>query len=226
MPNPETATGSNDPDKLAALVVDPQRPEVDRERAFAGLRPLIRRLAVSLSIRLTGRVRPEFADGAASEVYLRIDGFMPGGPFAAWCYRTLHNWMTDELRKESRRVRHEQEAARSRPEVQPVDPATQPFSAQELAQVSTWPLGQRLALFCLTGLWRLVHGGTWQEWYRAYPPGDEPLLTDPFPPAEFEMNSDSQQRGDILAQLLQVRRGTLNVWVHRCAPRLRELRGA
>jgi hypothetical protein len=226
MSNPEKPTGSDDPDTLAALAADPGRPEADRGSAFEGLHELIRRLAASLSIRLTGTVRPEFVDGAASEIYLRLAGFAPGGPFASWCYRTLHNWMTDELRKESRRQRPEREAASLRPDVQPADPAPQPFSDRELAQVETWPLGQRLALLCLTGLWRVISPPRWRAWYRAYPPSDNPILTDPFPPQEFELCPDPQQRANILAELLQVRRGTLSVWVHRCSPRLRELRGA
>jgi DNA-directed RNA polymerase specialized sigma24 family protein len=156
---------------------------------------------------------------------LRLAGFTPGGPFAAWCHRTLHNWMTDELRKESRRRQHEREAARLRPEVQPVDSPREPLSPGELDIVATWPPGQRLALLCLTGLWRDIPEATWREWYTVYAPGGGPVLSSPFPPQEFEMCPVAQQRADILAQLLQVRRGTLAVWVHRCTGRLRALRG-
>ncbi len=226
MPPPEAPEGSNNPDTLAAVAADQKCSAEDRERAFAGLHDLIRRLAISLSIRLIGLVRPEFADGAIAEIYLRMGKFTPGGPFAAWCYRTLHNWMTDELRKEAYRRRHEREAARLHPEVRSAAPSPLSLSRQELDVVATWPLGQRLALLCLTGLWRDFPEPTWRAWYTAYAPGGEPVLNSPFPPEEFERCPDSQQRADILAQLLQVRRGTLAVWVHRCASRLRELRRA
>src|SRR3954452_10824585 len=101
MPPPEKPIESIDPDALAVQAADLGRSEAERGRAFAGLHDLIQRLAVSLSIRLTGRVRPELTDGAAGEVFLRLGGFKLEGSFAAWCHRTLHNWMVDEFRKES-----------------------------------------------------------------------------------------------------------------------------
>jgi DNA-directed RNA polymerase specialized sigma24 family protein len=220
--------GPGDPDALAAQAADGGRSEEERARAFAGLRGLIRRLAVSLSLRLTGRVVPEITDGAEGEVYLRFGGFTPGGPgsFAGWCHRTLRNWMVDELRKESRRQEHEREAARLRAEAKAAEPLAEGLSPQELAAIDGWHPGHRLALLCLTGLWRDVPEETWRQWCEAYPSGGERVLPLPFPPQEFETCADQQERADILAQRLRVRRGTLAVWVHRCAGRLRELRGA
>jgi hypothetical protein len=225
MEPPDIIDEPEDVDALAAQAADQRRSDGERARAFSGLHGLIRRLAVSLSIRLTGRVLPELRDGADGEVYLRLGGYTPSGSFAAWCHRTLHNWMVDELRKESRRQVHEREAARLRAEARPPEPFAERLSQKELGALGGWHLGQRLALLCLTGLWRDVPEGIWRQWCEAYTPGGEQLLTWPFPPQEFETCPDQQERADILAQLLQVRRGTLAVWVHRCASRLRELRG-
>jgi DNA-directed RNA polymerase specialized sigma24 family protein len=225
MQPPDILDEPDDIDALAAQAADQSRPEGERRRAFSGLHGLIRRMAVSLSIRLTGRVRPEFADGAGGEIFLRLGGFTPVGSFAAWCHRTLHNWMVDELRKESRRKEHEREAARLRAEARPAEPPAERLSQHELEAIGGWHPGQRLALLCLTGLWRDVPQDVWREWCDAYAPGGERVLTGPFPPQEFETCPDQQERADILAQLLQVRRGTLAVWVHRCASRLRQLRG-
>jgi DNA-directed RNA polymerase specialized sigma24 family protein len=213
-----------DVDALAAQAADRGRSEDERTFAFARLRGLIHRLAVSLSVRLTGRVVPDFTDTAEGEIYLRLRGYTPGGSFAAWCHRTLHNWMVDELRKESRRRNYEREAARLHTETRPVEPFAEELSQVELETLGSWHPGQRLALLCLTGLWRDVPEGIWREWCEAYTPGGERVLTWPFPPQEFETCPDQQERADIVAQLLRVRRGTLAVWVHRCASRLRELR--
>jgi DNA-directed RNA polymerase specialized sigma24 family protein len=223
---PNLVDEPEDVDALAAQVADQRRSEEERTRAFSGLRGLIRRLAVSLSIRLTGRAVPELTDGAAGEVYLRFGGFTPSGSFAAWCHRTLHNWMVDELKKESRRQEHEREAARLRAEARPAEPLAEGLSQRELEAIGGWHPGHRLALLCLTGLWRDVPEGVWRRWCEAYTSGGERVLTLPFPPQEFETCADQHERADILAQLLRVRRGTLAVWVHRCASRLRELRGA
>jgi DNA-directed RNA polymerase specialized sigma24 family protein len=225
MEAPDIIDEPEDHDALAAQAADQGRSQEERGRAFSGLRSLIRRLAISLSVRLTGRVVPELTDGADGEVYLRLGGFTPSGSFAAWCHRTLHNWMVDELRKESRRQEHEREAARLRAEAEAEEPLEEGLSQQELEAMGGWHAGQRLALLCLTGLWRDVPEGIWRQWCEAYTPGGEQLLTWPFPPQEFETCPDRQERADILAQLLRVRRGTLAVWVHRCASRLRELRG-
>jgi DNA-directed RNA polymerase specialized sigma24 family protein len=213
-------------DALAAQAADQRHSEGERKLAFARLRGLIHRLAVCLSVRLTGRVVPDLADAAEGEIYLRLGGFTPGGSFAAWCHRTLHNWMVDELRKESRRRNHEREAARLRTETRPVEPFAVELSQRELEVLGGWHPGQRLALLCLTGLWRDLPERVWRGWCEAYTPGRERVLTWPFPPQEFETCPDQQERADILAQLLRVRRGTLAVWVHRCASRLRELRGS
>jgi DNA-directed RNA polymerase specialized sigma24 family protein len=213
-------------DALAAQATDQGRSQEERGRAFSGLRDLIRRLAVNLSVRLTGRVVPELTDGADGEIYLRLGGFTPSGSFAAWCHRTLHNWMVDELRKESRRQEHENEAAQLRAEAKTAEPLAEGISQQELEVIGGWHPGQRLALLCLTGLWRDVPEGIWRQWCDAYALGGERGLTSPFPPQEFETCPNQQERADMLVQLLRVRRGTLAVWVHRCAARLRELRGA
>lgn len=221
MPPPASQTEPPDPDALAAQAVDGGLSEDARRLAFAGLVDLISRLAVSLSIRLCGRVHDDLAGVAAGEIYLRLDGYTPGGSFAAWCHRTLHNWMVDELRKETRRREHEREAARRRAEAEPVEVLPERLALPAAEVMDGWPLGQRVALLCLTGLWRDVSPVRWREWCSAYAPGGEPCLADPFPPGEFETCPDAQERADMLAQLLRVRRGTLAVWVHRCAARLR-----
>jgi hypothetical protein len=210
---------------LAAQAADGGRSEDARKLAFAGLSDLIGRLAASLSVRLCGRVRDDFAGAAAGEIYLRLGGYAAGGSFTAWCHRTLHNWMVDELRKEARRRAHEREAARLRTQDDPADDPPERLTPQLADAMNGWPLGQRLALLCLTGLWREVPHARWREWWSGYPPGGEPCLADPFPPDEFESCPDARERADILAQLLRVRRGTLAVWVHRCTARLRSARG-
>jgi hypothetical protein len=225
MPSPDNSRESSDPDVLAAQAVDGGLSDDARKLAFNGLGDLIRRLAISLSIRLCGRVRDDFAGSAAGEIYLRLNSYKPGGSFTAWCHRTLHNWMVDELRKEVRRREHEREAARSRMESEPVDDLPERLTPQVVEAMNTWPMGQRLALLCLTGLWREVPLDSWREWCLAYAPGGEPCLGAPFPPDEFESCPDARERADILAQLLRVRRGTLAVWVHRCTSRLRSLKG-
>jgi DNA-directed RNA polymerase specialized sigma24 family protein len=221
MPPPDSPTELPDPDVLATQAVDRGRPDDARKRAFAGLNDLIGRLAVSLSIRLCGRVHDDLAGAAAGEIYLRLDGYKPGGSFVAWCHRTLHNWMVDELRKETRRREREREAAKLRAQDEPADEPPERLTPQITEAMNGWPLGQRLVLLCLTGLWREVPHARWREWWSAYSPGGEPCLTDPFPPGEFEMCPDAQERADLLAQLLRIRRGTLAVWVHRCTARLR-----
>lgn len=221
MPPPDSSPELPDPDNLAARAVDEGLSDDARRAAFAGLNDLIGRLAASLSVRLCGRVRDDFAGAAAGEIFLRRAGYKPGGSFVAWCHRTLHNWMVDELRKETRRREREREAAQLRTEDEPADGPPERLTPQIAAAMSDWPLGQRLALLCLTGLWRDVPPTRWREWWLTYPPGGEPCLTDPFPPDEFETCPDGQERADILAQLLRIRRGTLAVWVHRCTARLR-----
>ncbi len=223
---PDIIDEPEDLDALAAQAADQGCSQEERGRAFSRLRGLISRLAVSLSVRLTGRVVPELTDGADGEVYLRLGSFTPSGSFAGWCHRTLHNWMVDELRKESRRQEYEREAARLRAEAKATEPLADGLSQQELEVIGGWHPGQRLALLCLTGLWRDVPERIWRQWCDAYTLGGERGLTRPFPPQELETCPNQQERSDMLAQLLRVRRGTLAVWVHRCAARLRELRGA
>lgn len=226
MPPPDRAPESPDPDARAAQAVDGGLSNDARKLAFGGLSELIRSLAVSLSIRLCGRVRDDFAEAAAGEIYLRIAGYAPGGSFTAWCHRALHNWMVDELRKEGHRREHERKAAQLRAEAGPVEEPPERLSPQVTEAMSTWPLGQKLALLCLSGLWRDVPPAQWGEWCAAYTFGGEQCLPVPFPPDEFELCADPQERADTLAQLLRVRRGTLAVWVHRCSARLRNLRDA
>lgn len=223
MPPSDSSSEPPDPDVLAAQAVDGGLSDGARERAFEGLSDLIRRLAVSLSVRLCGRVRDDFAGAAAGEMYLRLSGYSPGGSFASWCHRTLHNWMVDELRKEARRREHERAAARLRAEAEPAAEPPERLTPQVAEAMNTWPLGQRLALLCLSGLWRDVPPVRWGAWCAEYAPGGEPCLVPPFPPDEFERCIDARERADILAQLLRVRRGTLAVWVHRCAARLRSV---
>lgn len=223
MPPSDSSPEPPDPDMLAAQAVDGGLSDVARKRAFEGLSDLIRRLAVSLSIRLCGRVRDDFAGAAAGELYLRLDGYSPDGSFASWCHRTLHNWMVDELRKEGRRREHERAAARLRTEAEPVEDPPERLNPQVAEAMNTWPVGQRLALLCLSGLWRDIPSDRWGEWCAEYAPGGESCLIPPFPPDEFETCTDARERADILAQLLRVRRGTLAVWVHRCAARLRSV---
>lgn len=221
MPFPDIPGESYDPDVLAAQAFDEHRSEAERNQAFERLRGLVLRLATSLSIRLTGRRRDDFADGAIGEIYLRRNGFT-GGSFVAWCHRTLHNWMVDALRADSRRKEHEREAARTRDEAAFVESHIDSLTLRQLDAMRTWNPGQRLALLCLSGLWREVPDGLWLEWCEAYRPGGETIINQPFPPQEFEGCPGPQQRAGVLAQLLRVRRGTLSVWVHRCVSKLQQ----
>ncbi len=224
MPPPDQPRDSTDPNTLAAQAADEGQSRDARRIAFEGLADLIRDLAMSLSVRLTGRVRDELTDAAAGEVYLRIQHYKPDGSFAAWCHRTLHNWMVDKLRADTRRSEREQAAARLRPEATLADPPAETLSVRDVNILDGCHPGQRLALLCLMGLWREIPKDVWRHWCEAYAPGGEQLPAE-FPPVEFEKCSDQQERADILAELLRVRRGTLAVWVHRCAARWREQRG-
>jgi DNA-directed RNA polymerase specialized sigma24 family protein len=190
-------------------------------RAFEGLIPFIRRMAGSLSCRLTGEVREDLVGQAITEMWERIGRLPTDARFVPWCRKALLNWMVDELRKQTRRERHEREAARRRPEagLRLLSGSPELFPERVLAEIDRWPPRQRLVWLCLGELRERVPQGHWERWVAACNMDAGAPMPAIFPPAEWEGVQDGRERVNLLAVLFQVKPETIAQWVCRCRKR-------
>jgi hypothetical protein len=185
------------------------------------LEPLVRTLARSIARNAPRTAREDFVNDAmtlllaprSDQVSPRICHYRPDlGSAVRWLAQVLRNCWRSERRRDRPPVGADATAMHSPAPFVTVDVAldlTATFSPADLGRVHAWDTRARVEVLTLSGLWPKVPPHDWEAWLEMYEGVRTLNLHRPFPPDEFLLLEDPQDRMAPLAERLGYPANTL-----------------
>lgn len=138
----------------------------DADHAMRELVPEIHRIAKRVLVRLGGSCIDFDVLGSPSIIWQKLPAFDASrGAFADWASTVLRNHVIDELRKSPRKATIESTGLPSKHErIEDTIDWRSSFGDEDLSQIASWPLRDRIVLLLTSRLWHKVPDETWKDW--------------------------------------------------------------